>query len=738
MSVRVYEYGLLPPTVNADLVDQQMRDAHRYRNMLTEIERARRTRVREIMSSHQDMAPLQQQIDELTAKRNELRDGVKKTRAATRSRSETKEQRDAIKALNEQIKNLVIKIKEIREAVRKDPEVQNALGIAEADARQRVRDERAKCGVYWGTYLLQEADADRARQESSMPKFEPWRGNGRVSVQLQGGLELSGLWGSDTQIQIAPVSPDAYDRRVPKGARRRAGRTVLRLRVSSMKGRPVWAEFPMIMHRPLPEGAVIKVATVQRRKRDCVSWYWRLQMTVDTTACISARPPAPDHGAVALNLGFAVRPGGTIRAGFLVGTDGLAKEILTVKSDIYRGAELSPDQLAKAMSWISNGLKKSEDIRSIRDNNLNMMKASFAPWCANVGSLEQPAAAGLMQDQPRGAADRTTLAIISQDQPAAEAGPDDHRTQDQPGGPGHSGTGYTGLTGLAVPRQDQPAVAGQAFDLDPAGQADEFGRADVASEQPAVAGPRSPAKPGDPGLSLRGCDWFREETKSIGHWLSAARFRALSLRWETNRFPGDEAGFELLLAWRERDEHLERYEAGIRGSAIRDRLEAYRVVAAQMAKRYLTLVIDGTDLSKYQDAGPVENEKRDSDIVRRNQRIAAGSLLRGALMNAFGPERTVKMPAGKRTSTCHKCQTVNEWDRASSDRMHTCSCCGARWDIDENFCRNLLGDWAAGADAEDTAPKKPSRSERLRIAATSKKVRPQLRRENSPAHGTQE
>jgi hypothetical protein len=45
--IRVYQYGLKAPTQNADLVREQMILAHRYRNTLTEIERGRRSAIRD-------------------------------------------------------------------------------------------------------------------------------------------------------------------------------------------------------------------------------------------------------------------------------------------------------------------------------------------------------------------------------------------------------------------------------------------------------------------------------------------------------------------------------------------------------------------------------------------------------------------------------------------------------------------------------------------------------------------
>src|SRR4029077_12731815 len=124
---------------------------------------------------------------------------------------------------------------------------------------------------------LAEQAIDAAKKSKAPPQFRRWTGDGRVSVQLQGGLDLADLWSGDTQIEIRPVAPTAHDPEARRGDRRRASRTIVRMRVlSTDKGKPVWAEWPMILHRPIPEGSRVKVATISRRRRDCRTWDWRL------------------------------------------------------------------------------------------------------------------------------------------------------------------------------------------------------------------------------------------------------------------------------------------------------------------------------------------------------------------------------------------------------------------------------------------------------------------------------
>ena len=377
MATRVYQYGLLPPTTNAELIDDQIRGAHRYRNVLVEIERERRDAVRQILSSHPDVEPLEALLVELVKERDAARQVILVSRQKSRSRSETTADRAAVKTLNDRVRVARVEVKAAKQAIIADVQIQERLTAAEEHSRERVRKARGECGVYWGTYLLQEAAADQARGSRTPPSFVPYRGEGRVSVQLQGGLSLDELWGTDTQLQIGEMSTDPHVQRPWKPPAR-----PLRLRIGSdAKRGPIWGVWPLIMHRPLPPGAIVKSATVSRRRKDCLGWEWRLDITITTDAVALARP-VPAAGVVALNLGFCQRPDGGIRSGYVVGDDGAEQEITVGKSDLLRGRDLTPEQIARANSWVTNGVSKADSIRSIRDGNMNEMQAALSAWKA--------------------------------------------------------------------------------------------------------------------------------------------------------------------------------------------------------------------------------------------------------------------------------------------------------------------------------------------------------------------
>jgi len=635
--IKNYEYGLLDPTVNTDLIIDQMRLRHRYQNKLVEIERERRAAVAKVLLGHPDAEVIGTRVEELVKQLDEARCAIKATRKATRARSETVLMRERVKAIATELKGVRAELKAAKALASEDPIIAAAIEATATSANVQVRAARATCGTYWGSYLLAEQAMDAAKKSKAPPDFCRWTGDGRVSVQLQGGIDRDEAWGGDTQIVIAPVTPTAHDPAASRGQRRLASRTTLRMRVQSTdKGKPVWAEWPMILHRPIPEGARIKVATVSRRRRDCRRWDWRLLLTLEIPDATIAT--SPRTGAVALNLGWCQDDKDTVRAGYLVSSDGAVdRSVLVARQVIDR-------------------VEKSEAIRSQRDQNLDVMRSDLVTWLrAHESTL------------PEWIVDRT---ILSRAPRAALA--------------------------KKAPRPlDAPSV--------------------------------------EPAGSSRTRSWH------VIHWRSAARFSALVCAWKTQRFSGDSDGYDLLERWRYRDEHLQRYEAGLSRGALLDRRESYRILAADLAQRYRTLVIDNFDLRTFQESPKPEETRVEVPTAKRNQRHAAGSILRASLLSAFGESRVLRERSADVTRACsavdaktgRTCGVINEWNHALA-RLHTCTHCGVTWDQDANACRNLLAAWRErGGDvplriarADEVVEKpKETRSQRLRSGAARKRAR---------------
>ena len=329
----------------------------------------------------------------------------------------------------------------------------------------------------------------------------------------------------------------------------------------------------------------------------------------------------PAAGAVALNLGFCLRPQGGIRSGFLVGDDGMEQEILVTKSDALRGRAPAPDH----DTWISNGLAKSSSIRSFRDKNLDAMRAEIVTWRKTLMDAHERIVKDIESTTP----DSSSFARLAE---------------------------YCNRQGPWCP----------------------------------------------PG--------FLDRIQSVHAWRSPSRFTALARYWSEHRSPHDATGFFALQAWLQRDKHLEPYESGLRRSALLDRKEAYRIIARRMADRYRILVIDDNDLSEYQRSPAPEDETVEFAAVKAQQRIAAGSVLRQALISAFGAERVYLTSSVDVTRKCFHCGTINTWDRQAAGRVHFCSACDKAWDQDANACQNLLREWSLHA-AEWEAAREAKRAE---------------------------
>lgn len=345
---RVYQYGLLPPTENGGLVREQIRAAHDYANDLTAIERGRRWALRQV-----DDTPAVEEAVEL------LKAATKSGRAVAVA-ALWRARKDARDAAEDEL----ARIKELDESIR--------------------RDARALTMAHWGTYLGVEAAHMQARQAPlygddlvtpSDPRFVRWTGvrpagsrvgmlpesgEGQIGVQLQKGAPTSDVLRCDdtrVRLEMVPLPPSA-SRRMTQ--RRHA---VLWLRVGSEGRAPVWAKFPLLYHRAVPDAAVWKWVRVSlrhegRRER------WSAEITVDDP---SPRPRDQDRelsGVVAVEWEWSPTDEGIRVARWCDSRGGKGEWILPKR--------------------ISDGIRAPDGHRAVRDGNLNVARPGI------VGALRAP------------------------------------------------------------------------------------------------------------------------------------------------------------------------------------------------------------------------------------------------------------------------------------------------------------------------------------------------------------
>jgi hypothetical protein len=298
MTTRVYQYGLRAPTTNARLVRDQLRAAHDYENDLRAIERGRRWALREV-----DDTP-------------EVAEAVALVRASTKSTRRA----------------AVVALRRARKAAR-DAAPERLAEIAERE-HELLLSARANTSAFWGTYLDVEAAHRQSRQaplygddaiEPNDPKFVRWSGirpaearvgrlpessAGQLGIQLQGGLATKdALAGMDTRCRLVlqPVPAEVTSKR---GQGRRFGE--LSIRVGSDGRDPVWATWPILVHRCVPDAAVWKWVRVSLRHEGRHE-KWTCEISVDDPSPAARDADKDLTGAIAVEWEWSPLEDGSIR-----------------------------------------------------------------------------------------------------------------------------------------------------------------------------------------------------------------------------------------------------------------------------------------------------------------------------------------------------------------------------------------------------------------------------------------
>lgn len=411
----VFRIGLGEPILEAQRVRQQLRDAHGLRQIHVKIERDRRAAQRAAESEYADLVLLRDEVDATADAEQAAWLRVAAARQETRGRKVLAPLREAHTAAKEAHKEVAAKWRARRKQLREDQEVQRASDAANeaaSEARRIARGEFAQRGQAGrpGTYMMVEDAAAKAAKaplydgtEPRDPKFRPFRGEGRIGEQIHDG-DLKSLRSNHTFLRLDPPPPwvaPSIDcgpcRRPHKNGKGwtcppRAERTngckrccpvvadskgaaefgVLRLRVGTDQATrgPIWAAWPMRMHRALPEGAVVVFAAVSLRKigpREVWSAELTVKLPTDHFQHELVRKhqlaPHPDS-VLAVDVGWR-KIGDELRVAAWRNDKGEAGELRLSSADI-------------------SALRKTEELHSGRDKDFNAARDSLITWLCTV------------------------------------------------------------------------------------------------------------------------------------------------------------------------------------------------------------------------------------------------------------------------------------------------------------------------------------------------------------------
>lgn len=399
--MRVYAFGARAPFEGAELVQQQLWLATIYQRALTLLERKRRDLV-ELLYRRKcpiEWAAYSIATEVCTAAAQAMRltrvTGGDMLEPDQEMQAETRIIAKLTKEKLEAARQKEIETRQAWKDARKKatPKLRRRLKMIDNGVKVRQKfayNAAGSVGLAWGTRLKVGESVERAAEMSakagSMPHLPRYDGTGAIVVQLQGASGIddkNGLAakdahsGRDTRFRLEFVDAATWHMMQGRSAhvgrngkplpqpvagskrsqRREAGHyAIARLRVGSDGRTPVWAAWPVIVHRQIPENAPIKWAQVHA-KRIGARIEWQLQVTIDDVL----PSVKTEGGTVAVNLGWRTLPDGGLRVGYSVGTDDKREEI-----------RVPPAYVA--------GVAHVDSLRSIRDRLFETAKKTLVEW----------------------------------------------------------------------------------------------------------------------------------------------------------------------------------------------------------------------------------------------------------------------------------------------------------------------------------------------------------------------
>ena len=364
----VYKYGLLAPLSGAEKISEQISLAHKYFNVLIAIERKRREEDHAAMAPLPAIAAINVRIATAEAALGVAKEALDKA---------------SLKKLDAELGSLNREYLRARtDAIKADPIKAAEVEVINERANVAAREGRSKCGCYSGTYQIIEAAVQQSKRTPD-PHFRRWTGDGAVAVQISGGgIPVGKLYAcTDTRVRIdnnlTPV-PGRGGKPLP----------TLHLRVASdpESHGPVWAAFPLIQHRDLPQGMV---KWVRVHRQHCGShWRWSVHITVECEEAPAKQVAGGGVIAVDLHWNKISQFGEpTTRAAAWADDSGNLGYLAVIGE-----AELAP-------------LYKESDLDSIRDKNFNAVKSQLSAQLKLIAVPEEHAERlaylGLWQSQGR-------------------------------------------------------------------------------------------------------------------------------------------------------------------------------------------------------------------------------------------------------------------------------------------------------------------------------------------------
>lgn len=363
---RIYTYGARIDKDDIGTCFDILREANRFYNAFIEIERYRFEANEALHASlSKRYIPFKEAAEQADEVYELAKKEARKKNSAKRKRAPSAEDEAELKKLKAEKKAAFAKLSKLGREIRKKPKYEKGYEKIKdkvSDLRSNVRTESSAA---WGTRGEAETAAQAATSAvyqlakkrhvpAKPPRFKAFDGSGKIAVQLQKKRAVSDVT-DDAHPQLILPTEDGHGNVPWREGKIRIG-SVTRLD-------PIWLNFQVKLHRPIPEDSEIRRAWL-KATRVGVHTRWELQLVIARKKEVwekDIQHRQAKKGVIAIDLGWRMRPDGDLRVAAFSGDDGYEGEI-TLPSDYIQ-------------RWL-----KTFELASIRKKRFNDAIAYLVEW----------------------------------------------------------------------------------------------------------------------------------------------------------------------------------------------------------------------------------------------------------------------------------------------------------------------------------------------------------------------
>ena len=314
MAMIAYKYALRNPEPLSDTTplgwgndcENQLKLQHEFWNDMVVIDQKYIQLKRNTINEPQILIDLNERIKTFQERLETLIEGLKQLNKTTKRRVKVPEIDDEIKYIKGQLKTLYEQAKEARKlSIEENKPILVRLNEDRYAELANARRAIAEKGLWWGNYNATWSSfnvaVSRVYKEGGELQIKTnFNGEGRLTNQIQsGGIHVNKLIaGRHSQVKFVD-EPWNYK---GKGQKVRQARQQYHMDFCAYTD-PVTKEkrmvrFPLVYHRPLPDGIVKQV--VVKRIREFDRWKWFVVFTLE----VPDQSRVPGHGIATVNLGW--------------------------------------------------------------------------------------------------------------------------------------------------------------------------------------------------------------------------------------------------------------------------------------------------------------------------------------------------------------------------------------------------------------------------------------------------